>query len=139
MRVAGLFPAQRGAGAFKLSAHPSRRARCRSFRPARADQSVSWLDKGMSSNVRSDYDAVIVLAGNFPGRQQKSLQSSLPVTKECFRACRCPGHPVQWLTHCRVQKAQSGHAGGLTPRGGLPEWVTRRLDAAADIYHVQGL
>ncbi|CAL5218988.1 g743 [Coccomyxa viridis] len=29
-------------------------------------------------------------------------------------------------------------AGGLTPQGGLPEWVTRRLDAAAEIYHLQG-
>ncbi|CAL8461631.1 g1162 [Coccomyxa elongata] len=29
-------------------------------------------------------------------------------------------------------------AGGLTPDGGLPEWVTRRLDAGADIQRQQG-
>ena len=32
-----------------------------------------------------------------------------------------------------------GCEGGLTPKGGLPEWVTRRLDAAADIYHLQSM
>ena len=28
-------------------------------------------------------------------------------------------------------------AGGLTPQGGLPPWVTRRLDAAADVQQRQ--
>jgi len=35
----------------------------------------------MSSNVRSDYDAIIVLAGDFPGKQQKHYQTPLLVSK----------------------------------------------------------
>ena len=49
-----------------------------------------------------------------------------------------------WNVHEHISGKASGnnrqmwHAGGLTPDGGLPEWVTRRLDAGADIQRQQG-
>ena len=65
--------------------------------------------------MRSDYDAVIVLAGWFLLLETPALQTTTV--------------PVPNTTH--------DTAGGLTPQGGLPPWVSRRLDAAADIQQRQ--
>lgn len=37
-----------------------------------------------------------------------------------------------------MSEVLQGIAGGLTPDGGLPKWVKRRLDAGVDIQRMQG-
>ena len=93
-----------------------RRAPCCRCHSSNSD--VAWLDQA-SSPVRQDYDAVITLAGASSRVCQLLLSS---ISKHAFGAIL----------------AEMVIAGGLTPDGGLPEWVNRRLDAAADIQVHQG-
>lgn len=76
---------------------------------------VAWLEE-TSSPVRQDYDAVITLAGVWHD----------PASS--FHDRHVHGALLDGFNT----------AGGLTPDGGLPEWVNRRLDAAADIHKQQG-
>lgn len=70
MRTSALHPAQAGIGALRHSSQ-AHRVRRRFSQQCRAEQINSCLDKGISSGVRDDYDAVIALAGIVSQRQPK--------------------------------------------------------------------
>lgn len=112
--------------------------------------SVSWLDSE-SPPVRTDYDAVIVLAGTCKSLTASSCTAiiaqpaGLKAHDFAIQRRQCVltwlvetlPWPSEWL-FMRCCEEWRYSVGGLTPNGGLPEWVTRRLDAGADIQRQQG-